>query len=80
MTRITISLPEDLAAALAREASRRRTSVSQVAREAIDERLGRSGSGPRRLPFVALGHSGHRTTARDIDAVLAREWDRDRDR
>jgi Arc/MetJ-type ribon-helix-helix transcriptional regulator len=80
MTRITISLPEPLAAAMSREASRRRVSVSHVAREAIEARLGRVDDGRRALPFVALGRSGHRTTARDIDAILAAEWDVDRDR
>jgi predicted transcriptional regulator len=80
MTRITISLPEDLAAAVSREASRRRTSVSQVAREAIEARLGRGATDRRDLPFIALGRSGHRTTARDIDAILAAEWTIDRDR
>ena len=80
MTRITISLTDDLAAAVAREASRRRTSVSQIAREAIEARLGRSESPRRELPFVALGRSGHKTTARDIDAILATEWGDDRSR
>jgi len=79
MTRITISLPEELANAVAREASRRRTSVSQVAREALEARLGR-GDTPRVLPFVAIGRSGHHTTARDIDEILAEEWGDDRDR
>lgn len=40
MKRTTISLPEDLAAALEREARRRRVPVSQVAREAIETKLG----------------------------------------
>ena len=40
MKRTTISLPDDVAAALEREASRRRVSISQVAREAIEARLG----------------------------------------
>ena len=79
MTRITISLPDELASAVAREASRRRTSVSQVAREALEARLGR-GDKPRDLPFASLGRSGHHTTARDIDAILADEWDDARDR
>ena len=79
MKRTTISLPDDLAAALEREARRRGIPVSQVAREAIEVRLGRSG--PRRtLPFVALGRSGHRTTARDIDEILEAEWGDARDR
>ena len=80
MKRTTISLPDDLAAALEREASRRRVSVSQVAREAIEARLGRSSPGPRELPFAALGRSGHRHTARDFEEVLAAEWADDRDR
>lgn len=80
MTRITISLPDELATAVSREASRRRTSVSRVAREAIEDRLGHSATVRRELPFVALGRSGHRTTARDIEAILAVEWGDDRDR
>jgi predicted transcriptional regulator len=76
MKRTTISLPDDLAAALEREAGRRRVPVSQVAREAIEDRLGR---GPRRLPFVALGRSGYQSTARDVEAILEAEWGRDRD-
>ena len=65
---------------MSREASRRRTSVSQVAREAIEARLGRGEDDRRELPFVALGRSGHRNTARDIDVILAAEWGDDRDR
>jgi hypothetical protein len=80
MKRTTISLPDVLAAALEREARRRRVAVSQVAREAIEARLGRTVSDRRRLPFVALGRSGHRTTARDIETILESEWGRDRDR
>ena len=40
MKRTTISLPDDLAAALEREARRRHLPVSQVAREAIEAKLG----------------------------------------
>lgn len=78
MKRTTISLPDDLAAAVARAANRRRVPVSQIAREALEAHLGHRKE-TRALPFVALGASGHRTTARDIDEILAREWDaRDR--
>ena len=80
MKRTTISLPDDLAAALEREAARRRVPVSQVAREALEIRLGRSSGGPRDLPFAALGRSGHRSTARDFEEVLAEEFADDRDR
>lgn len=79
MRRTTLSLPDELAAALEREAARRRVSVSQVAREAIEARLGRVGP-TRDIPFAALGRSGHHTTARDIDQILAAEWADDRDR
>ncbi|HEY5486332.1 MAG TPA: CopG family transcriptional regulator [Candidatus Limnocylindrales bacterium] len=79
MKRTTLSLPDDLAAALGREAVRRRVSVSQVAREAIEARLGR-GAAAREIPFAALGRSGHRSTARDMDEILGAEWTHDRDR
>jgi plasmid stability protein len=58
MKRTTISLPDNLAAALEREAARQRVSVSQIAREAIEARLGMDEAGPRPLPFAALGASG----------------------
>ena len=58
MRRTTISLPDDLAAALEREARRRRVPVSQVAREAIETRLGLSEEGPRDIPFIGIGDSG----------------------
>ncbi|MEX2548463.1 MAG: ribbon-helix-helix protein, CopG family [Chloroflexota bacterium] len=80
MRRTTISLPEELADALEREARRRRVPVSKVAREAIEERLGRRPGGVKQLPFVALGHSGHSSTARDIDDILDSEWTVDRNR
>ena len=78
MQRTTISLPNDLAAALAREARRRGVPVSQVAREAIEARLGRAPGEVRDLPFIALGRSGHRNTARDAEEILRDEWDVDR--
>lgn len=80
MKRTTISLPEFLATALEREAHRRRVSVSHVVREALAAQLGVAGEKPRELPFVALGRSGHRNTARDFEEILAAEWSRDRDR
>ncbi len=75
MKRTTISLPDDLAAAVEREARRRRIPVSQLAREALEARLGTSRSGTRELPFAALGRSGHRTTAQDAEDILSVEWD-----
>jgi Arc/MetJ-type ribon-helix-helix transcriptional regulator len=80
MKRTTVTLPDDLAGALEREARRRRLSVSQVTREALAAHLGLDGDEPRRLPFAALGASGHRTTGRDLEELLAAEWTRARRR
>jgi predicted transcriptional regulator len=74
MKRTTISLPDDLAAAMDREARRRRVPVSQVAREALEDRYDVRRAGTRELPFAALGRSGTRTTARDAEDILAAEW------
>ena len=80
MKRITISVPDELAALLAREARRAHLPVSQIAREALDLRLGKPSSGKRQVPFAALGRSGYTDTSENIDTILAAEWDRDRDR
>lgn len=80
MKRTSISLPDDMAKALDREARRRHTSVSAIAREALTERLGIRPGEVRDLPFVALGHSGERDTARRAEEILAEEWDADRGR
>lgn len=79
MRRMTISLPDDVARALEREARRQGTSSSAVAREAIVERL-HLHAGERQLPFAALGRSGTHDTVRRADEILAAEWDADHDR
>jgi Arc/MetJ-type ribon-helix-helix transcriptional regulator len=79
MTRTTVSLPDDLATLLAREARRRETSVSDVVRRAVEAFLGASDE-PRRLPFAALGRSGRRHTVRDAEKILTAEWGRARRR
>jgi metal-responsive CopG/Arc/MetJ family transcriptional regulator len=74
MKRTTISLPDDLALAAEREARRRSTSVSEIAREALALRLGMTGG--RSLPFANLGHSRSKHTARELEELTAREWRR----
>jgi Arc/MetJ-type ribon-helix-helix transcriptional regulator len=74
MKRATISLPDELASAVAREAERRRTSFSEVTREALLSHLGIDPEGRRELAFAGIGRSGKRTTARDAERILAREW------
>jgi metal-responsive CopG/Arc/MetJ family transcriptional regulator len=76
MRRTTITLPDDLASTVAREARRRGVGVSTVVRDALEQRF----RGRRTLPFTALGRSGKATTARDFEEVLAAEWSDDRDR
>ncbi|MFI5009547.1 MAG: CopG family transcriptional regulator [Solirubrobacterales bacterium] len=72
MKRATISLPDDLARDMTREAERRRVSVSEVARDALREHL--HAPAKSRLPFVGIGRSGQRDTARRAEEILAREW------
>lgn len=80
MFRTTITLPEELAAILAREAKRRDSSVSAIVRDALGSFLGLADTKPRQLPFTALGRSGQRHTARDAEKILAAEWGRARRR
>ena len=80
MKRTTVTLSDELATAVEREAHRRKVSVSQVTREALAHRFGIASEHPRRVPFAALGGSGHRSTARDFEEVLAAEWARARRR
>lgn len=78
MRRTTISLPDELAAALQREARRRAMPASAIARDALTAYLGMGGPGDRReLPFAALGRSGHSDTAREMEELLEQEWTAD---
>jgi len=75
MRRTTISLPEELASALAREAKRRSQPASAVARDALSAYLGLGSPGQRReLPFAGIARSGHTSTARDMEELLEEEW------
>lgn len=69
MNRTTLSLPDDLTFALKREARRRHTSVSAIARETLAERFGLSGEA-REVPFAALGRSTAGRTAREAEEML----------
>jgi predicted transcriptional regulator len=80
MKRTSISLPDEMAHALEREARRQGTSVSAVAREALAERLRLRAGEARELPFASLGRSGERDTARRAEEILAEEWAADRGR
>ena len=73
MKRTTISMPDDLARAVEREARRRDTSTSEVVRVALIAQLG-VGAKRKPLPFANLGRSGTRDTSSRIDEILAEEW------
>ena len=84
MKRTTISLPEDLAWRLEREARQRETSVSEIVREVLAERFDLIPGQPRRIPFAGIGASGQTDLASRMEEILAEEWadaianDRDR--
>jgi metal-responsive CopG/Arc/MetJ family transcriptional regulator len=61
MERTTISLPEDLLDRLRSVAAERRTSMAELVREALQEKVARHRPRPRSL---GIGASGHRDTAR----------------
>ncbi|MGI8904856.1 MAG: ribbon-helix-helix protein, CopG family [Solirubrobacteraceae bacterium] len=75
MKRTTISLPDDLADVLRREARRSNGSVSEIVRDALAAHLGLVDGERRELEFAALGRSGRKTTARDMEHLLDTEWD-----
>ena len=75
MRRTTVSLPDELAQALDREARRRHASASEVTRTALAQHLGLAQSEPRELAVADLGRSGHHSTARDMERLLELEWD-----
>ena len=73
MTRITISLPEHVAAALSRESRRKGIPVSRIVRKAVENDLGLAG-GAKKLPFTSLGRSGQHSTAADMEELMKAEW------
>jgi Arc/MetJ-type ribon-helix-helix transcriptional regulator len=70
MRRITISLPDEMADILVDEARRCRRSVSEVAREALIERLGLDESKPREIPFAGVGASKEGDLSERVDEIL----------
>lgn len=76
MNRITISLPEETAAALRREAHRRRLPVSQIAREAIEARV-KKPAGKRKLSFIGIIKDAPPDLSENFDEYLAAARDAD---
>lgn len=73
MQRITVTLPDDVLALARHEARRREISLSAVVRDAIGAHV-LAGDASRELPFAAVGGSGRRSGARDLEEILEAEW------
>jgi Arc/MetJ-type ribon-helix-helix transcriptional regulator len=82
MRRTTITLPDDLADFLGSEARRRQTSLSDVIRQLIVERLTGTAGKPREIPWAGLFNDPEMVPAERLDEALAGQWadDIDRDR
>ena len=78
MKRITIILPEDLAAELERESHRERVSVSEIARKAIEARLRPLPivDGKRKIPFIGIGRSDRTDLSERVGRDLILTLDR----
>jgi len=70
MKRTTVTLTDELVETLEREAYRRRTSVSQVVRDALQRSFASSSA---QLPWQGLVNDG-RHPARNMDSELAGSW------
>jgi predicted transcriptional regulator len=73
MKRTTVKLPDDLDARLRYEAERRRITVSELTREAIEAHLGSRPNGRRRLIAAAAGRSGFHDVSIRIEEILQNE-------
>ena len=74
MKSTTITLPDDVALVLEREAQRRGESVSDVARRALQAYFGLGHPQPRPIPFAAVGRSGYSDISERLEELLTDEW------
>lgn len=83
MKRATITLPDDLAEMVDREARRRQTSFSEVVRQFIVQGFSGSAKKPPEIPWAGLFHDPDMVPAERLDEELAEHWsdalDRDRE-
>lgn len=70
MKRTTVKLPDELDLRLRHEARRRRTTISEVTRQAIAEHLG---GAERNLLAAAAGRSGRGDVSERIEEILREE-------
>jgi Ribbon-helix-helix protein, copG family len=69
MKRTTVKLPDDLDARLRHEAARRKVTIAELTREAIEAHLG----GRRRLMAAGTGRSGRDDISERIEEILRAE-------
>lgn len=74
MKRATITLPDDLADLVDREARRRQTSFSEVVRQYILLGLSGAGEKPREIPWAGLFQDPDMIPAERMDEELAARW------
>lgn len=75
---MTVHLPDDLAAVLEAEATRRGQSPDRVAADLLAERLDHGGKHRRRkLAFAGIGESSSGRSAAEADEMLAEGFGRD---
>jgi Arc/MetJ family transcription regulator len=82
MKRTTITLTDELAELVAREADRRRMTVSELMRNLIGESLIGTAENPRDIPWAGLINEPAMVRAEKVDEALSKNWadDIDRDR
>jgi hypothetical protein len=74
MKRTTVKLPDELDVRLRLEAKRRRMTISELTREAIESHL--DNGGRRRLLAAGVGRSGRQDISERIEEILREEWNR----
>jgi Arc/MetJ-type ribon-helix-helix transcriptional regulator len=80
MKRTTITLPEDLADLVAREAERRRFSVSKLIRVVLRETLVGTTEKSREIPWAAIVDDPEMVRGDAVERALEKGWARDIDR
>ena len=80
MKRATITLPDDLAEMVDREARRRQTSFSEIVRLFLIQGLVGSEEKPREIPWAGLFLDPEMIPAERLDDELAETWADDLDR
>jgi hypothetical protein len=80
MKRTTITLTDELAELVAREAERRRMNVSEFMRTLIKESLVGTSEKPREIPWAGLINDPALVRAEDLDEALSKNWAHDIDR